>query len=154
MKTCGAAGTALSILFLDLDRFKRLVDSRGHLNGSRAIQEVAATIRGCLEPPAWAVAYAGDEFVVVLPGLAHHAALEKARHIQACIRETHYLGSTGLTARLAASFGVATYPDDATDLETLLALGDQALFAVKDGGRDGIASAGARPGATSGSVRG
>jgi two-component system, cell cycle response regulator len=138
----GAAGAACSILFLDLDHFKRLVDSRGHLNGSRAIQEVAESIRSCLEPPAWAVAYAGDEFVVVLPGCARDAALEKARQIQTCIRETAYLASTGQTAHLSASFGVATYPDDATDLEKLLALGDQALFSVKDTGRDGIASAG------------
>jgi two-component system, cell cycle response regulator len=136
-----ATGAAFSILFLDLDRFKRVVDSRGHLNGSRAIQEVAATIRGCLEVPAWAVAYAGDEFVVVLPGLARAAALEKARQIQTRIRETHYLGTTGRTVRLAASVGVATYPDDARDLESLLALGDQALFSAKDGGRDGVAAA-------------
>ena len=138
-----AAGAVLSILFIDLDRFKRVVDARGHLNGSRAIQEVAATIRSCLEAPAWAVAYAGDEFVVVLPGLARAAALEKARDIQARIRETRYLASTGRTARLSASFGVATYPDDARDLESLLALGDQALFSVKRNGRDGIAAAGA-----------
>ena len=139
-----AAGAVFSILFIDLDRFKRVVDSRGHLNGSRAIQEVAATIRSCLETPAWAVAYAGDEFVVVLPGLARAAALEKAHHIQARIRETRYLGMTGRPVRLAASFGVATYPDDARDLEGLLALGDQALFAVKHNGRDGIAAAGAQ----------
>jgi len=141
LETSASAGAALSILFLDLDRFKRLVDSRGHLNGSRAIQEVAASIRSCLDPPAWAVAYAGDEFVVVLPGFGRDAALEKARAIQTCIRETHYLAGTGQTARLAASFGVATYPDDATELSALLALGDQALFSVKEGGRDGIASA-------------
>jgi diguanylate cyclase (GGDEF)-like protein/PAS domain S-box-containing protein len=139
-----AARASFSILFLDLDRFKRVVDSRGHLNGSRAIQEVAATISSCLEDPAWAVAYAGDEFVVVLPGLSRAQALAKAQHIQTCIRETLYLGSTGETVRLAASFGVATYPDDANDLVTLLALGDQALFSVKDSGRDGIAVAAAR----------
>jgi diguanylate cyclase (GGDEF)-like protein len=109
---------------------------------------VAATIRSCLEPPAWAVAYAGDEFVVVLPGLARAAALEKAHEIQTCIRETHYLGTTGRTVRLAASFGVATYPDDARDLESLLALGDQALFSVKEHGRDGIAAAGVQDVAT------
>src|SRR5262245_58961656 len=136
-----STGASVSILFIDLDRFKRVVDSRGHLNGSRAIQEVAATIRGCLEIPAWAVAYAGDEFVVVLPGVGRAVALEKAGHIQACIRDTRYLASTGRTARLAASFGVATYPDDARDLESLLALGDQALFSVKRNGRDGIAAA-------------
>ena len=100
LETSASAGAALSILFLDLDRFKRLVDSRGHLNGSRAIQEVAASIRSCLEPPAWAVAYAGDEFVVVLPGCGRDAALEKARAIQGRIRETHYLAGTGQIARL------------------------------------------------------
>jgi len=142
IKSSAAARAAFSILFLDLDRFKRLVDARGHLNGSRAIQEVAASIRSCLEPPAWAVAYAGDEFVVVLPGVARAGALDKARQIQMCIRETRYLAGMGRPARLTASFGVATYPDDAGDLETLLALGDQALFSVKDIGRGGIASAG------------
>jgi diguanylate cyclase (GGDEF)-like protein len=81
---------------------------------------------------------------VVLPGIGRAAALDKARQIQASIRETHYLVATGEVARLAASFGVATYPDDATELSALLALGDQALFSVKDGGRDGIASAGGR----------
>jgi len=139
-----AAGSAVSVLFVDLDHFKQVVDARGHLNGSRAIQEVAATIRHCLAAPAWAVAYAGDEFVIVLPGTPGPAAVEKAREIQACIRETPYLAGTGRSVRLAASFGVATYPDDAPDLEGLLALGDQALFAVKRGGRDGIAAAGER----------
>jgi diguanylate cyclase (GGDEF)-like protein/PAS domain S-box-containing protein len=141
-----AAQSPFSILFLDLDHFKRVVDARGHLNGSRAIQEVAATIRDCLEPPSWAVAYAGDEFVVVLPGLARAAALAAAARIQTRIRETHYLSGTGETVRLTASFGVATYPDDAQDLESLLALGDQALFSVKDTGRGGIAAAERRSG--------
>ena len=136
-----ASEAPFSILFLDLDRFKRVVDARGHLNGSRAIQEVAATIRACLDAPSWAVAYAGDEFVVVLPGLARAAAIETANHIQTSIRETRYLGGTGRTVRLSASFGVATFPDDARDLENLLALGDQALFSVKDTGRGGIAAA-------------
>jgi diguanylate cyclase (GGDEF)-like protein/PAS domain S-box-containing protein len=141
IKASGATGHPLSILFLDLDRFKQVVDARGHLNGSRAIQEVAASIRACLDDPAWAVAYAGDEFVVVLPGCARGAAVEKAREIQTCIRETLYLAETGETVRLSASFGVAMYPDDARDLASLLALGDQALFSVKDSGRGGIATA-------------
>jgi len=133
-----------SVLFLDLDHFKRVVDARGHLNGSRAIQEVAATIRDCLEPPGWAVAYAGDEFVIVLPGCARDAARTTAEAIRVKIAETPYLASTGRPVRIAASFGFATYPDDARDLEELLALGDQALFSVKDTGRGGIASAASR----------
>src|SRR5262249_42047293 len=70
-----AGAASVSVLFIHLDRFKRVVDARGHLSGSRAIQEVAATIQGCLAAPAWAVAYAGDEFVVVLPGVGRSAAL-------------------------------------------------------------------------------
>jgi diguanylate cyclase (GGDEF)-like protein len=139
-----ATSAAVSILFIDLDRFKRVVDTHGHLKGSRAIQEVAATIRSCVAPPAWAVAYAGDEFVVVLPGVPRPAALEKAREIRDRIRETPYLVGSGRPVRVTASVGVATYPDDAADIEGLLAVGDQALFSVKRGGRDGIAAAGAR----------
>ena len=139
-----AHGSAFSILFVDLDHFKRVVDRRGHLNGSRVIQQVADTIRSCLSPAAWAVAYAGDEFVVVLPGIRRPAAEEKARDIRLCIREAVYLADTGKPVRLTASFGVAAYPDDARDLETLLALGDQGLFAVKRNGRDGVAAGGAR----------
>src|SRR5262245_31746786 len=137
-------GTTFSVVFMDLDHFKRVVDARGHLNGSRAIQEVAATIRDCVDPPAWAVAYAGDEFVVVLPDRGRDAALETAEAIKAKMAETSYLAGTGRPVRIAASFGVATYPDDAQDLEGLLALGDQALFSVKRSGRGGIASAAAR----------
>jgi diguanylate cyclase (GGDEF)-like protein/PAS domain S-box-containing protein len=133
-----ADGTTFSVLFIDLDHFKRVVDRRGHLNGSSVIQEVAATIRSCLAAPAWAVAYAGDEFVVVLPGVARLGAVEKAQDIRARIRQTSYLASTGQPVRLTASCGVATYPDDARDLKGLLALADQALFAVKRSGRNGI----------------
>jgi diguanylate cyclase (GGDEF)-like protein/PAS domain S-box-containing protein len=141
-----ATGSPFSILFVDLDHFKQVVDAHGHLNGSRAIQEVAGAIRGCLAPPAWAVAYAGDEFVIVLPGIDRAAALEKAHEIRSCIRDTTYLAATGRPIRLAASFGIATYPDDARDLESLLALGDRALFSVKRTGRDGIAAAADRVG--------
>ena len=144
IEECDRERTTASVLFVDLDHFKRVVDSRGHPNGSRAIREVAATIRACLAPPAWAVAYAGDEFVVVLPRTPRPVALVKAHEIRSRIRETTYLADTGRPVRLAASFGVATYPDDARDLETLLALGDQALFAVKRDGRDGVAAAGQR----------
>jgi diguanylate cyclase (GGDEF)-like protein/PAS domain S-box-containing protein len=140
------AGTdaTFSVLFVDLDHFKRVVDARGHLNGSRAIQEVAATIDDCLEPPAWAVAYAGDEFVVVLPDHGRDAALATAAAIKAKMAATPYLAGTGRPVRLAASFGVATYPDDAQNLESLLAIGDQSLFSVKRSGRGGIASVGVR----------
>ena len=80
----------------------------------------------------------------MLPDHGHEAAIAKAEDIRAKMAETSYLANTGRPVRLGASFGVATYPDDAQDLEGLLALGDQALFSVKREGRGGIASAAVR----------
>jgi len=139
---CKSAGGCFSLIFMDLDRFKRVVDAHGHLNGSRAIQEVAATIRNFLEEPAYAVAYAGDEFIVVLPGCGHDQARARAEEIRARILETIYLREQGLEVRLRASFGIATFPDHADDMTGLLAAADKALFDGKEKGRDAVSSYG------------
>lgn len=135
-------GTPLSLIFMDLDYFKRVVDTHGHLNGSQAIREVAATIRESLKEPAYAVAYAGDEFVVVLPGCDKKQAEETARVIQRRIDETVYLCGQGLAVKLRASFGIATFPEHAGDLTGLLAAADHALLGVKANGKSAIGWAG------------
>lgn len=128
----------LSLIFMDLDYFKHVVDAHGHLNGSQAIREVAATIKESIEEPAYAVAYAGDEFVVVLPGHNKDQAVAKALTIQSRINNSVYLRGQGLAVKLQASFGVATFPDHATDLTGLLASADRALFGVKANGKSAI----------------
>ncbi|MGD8543473.1 MAG: GGDEF domain-containing protein, partial [Desulfobacteraceae bacterium] len=133
-----AAGTPVSLIFMDLDHFKRVVDTHGHLNGSRAIQKVAGTIASCLQEPAYAVAYAGDEFVVVLPGLDQTQALQKAHQIRSRVKDTVYILNCGVEVRLQASYGVATFPLHAGDSNGLIAAADQALFAVKEGGKNGV----------------
>jgi diguanylate cyclase (GGDEF)-like protein len=130
--------TRLSLLFMDLDNFKKVVDTHGHLYGSYAIQEVAATIRSTLESPAYAVAYAGDEFVVVLPGFDQHQATSKASQIQSQIKATGYLLSKGKSVQLQASCGIATFPEHAVDVDSLLAAADQALFSIKKIGKGAI----------------
>ena len=130
-----------SVLFIDLDNFKQVVDTFGHLNGSLAIKEVAATIRQCLQEPAFAVSYAGDEFVVVLPGVDNTRATAKASEIQLRIRNTDYLTGQGIRAKISASFGVATYPDHASDLTGILAASDKALFTAKRSGKDTVRKA-------------
>lgn len=133
-----SAQSPLSLIFMDLDCFKHVVDTHGHLNGSRAIQEVAATIRDSIEKPAYAVAFAGDEFIVVLPGLNQAQAEKTALTIRSRMNSTVYLLEQGLKVRLQASFGVATFPDHASDLTELLASADRALFAVKEKGKGSI----------------
>jgi len=128
----------LSLLFIDMDNFKRVVDAYGHLNGSEALKEVAKTIKISLKKPCFAVAYGGDEFVVVLPGFSKSRAKQKAEKIRWQIKQTTYLSKNGHNINLGASFGVATFPDDAKDLTDLLALADQAMFRIKQGGKDSI----------------
>ncbi len=130
--------TQISLLFLDLDHFKTIVDTHGHLNGSRAIRKVAHTINDCLETPAYAVAFAGDEFVVVLPGMDQTQAVQKATEIRSRIKETVYELEQGVEVMLQASFGIATWPKHGKELNGLIAAADQALFSIKDAGKDGI----------------
>jgi len=129
---------SFSLVFMDMDNFKRVVDTYGHLNGSQALKEVAGTIQECLDEPAFGVAYGGDEFVVVLPGFDKSQARRKAEEIRARMKETMYLSSQGHTVSLGASFGIAAYPEDASDLTGLLALADQAMFHVKEKGKGAI----------------
>lgn len=136
-------GGRFSVVFMDLDRFKRVVDRHGHLNGSRVIQEVASSIRGALPEGAFAVAYAGDEFVVVLPGFGKDAAVATAETIRARVAHTIYLAAAGQTVSLTVSLGVATFPEDGDDVQTLLAAADRALFAVKGAGRNAVGRAAA-----------
>ncbi len=133
-------GSVVSLIFMDLDRFKAVVDTYGHLNGSRAIREVAHTIRETLEKPSYAVAYAGDEFVVVLPGFDPAQAVEQAKKIQTRIKNQIFLGDQGVEVRLQSSFGIATFPDHADDMTNLLAAADHALFGAKGSGKDSIKS--------------
>jgi diguanylate cyclase (GGDEF)-like protein/PAS domain S-box-containing protein len=133
-------GEPLAVVFMDLDRFKRVVDRHGHLSGSRVIQEVAWTIRAALPEGAFAVAYAGDEFVVVLPGFGRDAAVVTAETIRTCVAHSVYLAAAGQRVSLTMSVGVATLPDDAHDLAELLAAADRALFAAKRAGRNAVAT--------------
>ena len=135
---CRSQKTQFSLIFMDIDNFKHVVDTHGHLNGSKALAEVAQTIMNCLEAPAYGVAYGGDEFVVVLPGFDHAKALEKAREIRSLMKATVYLGAATTGVELKASFGVSTYPEDASDIKAMLAKADQAMFHVKTSGKNAV----------------
>ena len=127
-----------SLIFMDMDNFKRVVDGYGHLNGSQALKEVAATIKSCLKEPCFGVAYGGDEFVIVLPGFNKTQAIEKAGQIQSKMASTEYLAKAGHNVRLCASFGLATFPDDTDSRTGLLALADKAMFHIKQTGKGSI----------------
>jgi len=135
----GAAdGRIFSLVFMDIDNFKQVVDTHGHLNASKALQEIAATIKTTLKKPAYGVAYGGDEFVLVLPGFDKQRALDMAETIRQRIKQTIYLQKEGLKVSISSSLGVSTFPFDADTLSGLLALADQAMFSVKERGKDSV----------------
>ena len=128
-------GKPFSLVFMDMDNFKRVVDTYGHLNGSQALKEVAKTIKRCIKRPCFGVAYGGDEFVIVMPGFDKSEATECVELIRYQMIHTTYLSKAGYHVHLAASFGIATFPDDSDNREGLLALADQAMFNIKQTGK-------------------
>jgi diguanylate cyclase (GGDEF)-like protein/PAS domain S-box-containing protein len=130
--------TPFSLIFMDMDNFKAVVDAHGHLNGSQALKEVAQTIKSAIPAPGFGVAYGGDEFVVVLPGFSKAQAKAKAEEIRLKMRRTAYLKASGLAVSLKASFGIAAFPEDARDRSGILALADKAMFRVKQTGKDSV----------------
>lgn len=127
-----------SLVFLDMDNFKRVVDTHGHLNGSQALKEVAATIKKELVEPSFGVAYGGDEFVLVLPNTNKDVAVDHVNQIRQLMKDTVYLTKYDLEVQMSASFGIATFPDDAEDKDGLLALADEAMFRIKTRGKDAV----------------
>ncbi|MFZ0611396.1 MAG: GGDEF domain-containing protein [Desulfobacterales bacterium] len=127
-----------SLVFMDIDNFKQVVDANGHLNASRTLREIAATIKSMLSEPAYGVAYGGDEFVAVLPGFDKQQAIHLAEAIRRRIKDTIYLKRLDLTVQVSASLGIATFPDDGDNPTDLLAQADQAMFRVKEGGKDSV----------------
>ncbi|MEJ2730738.1 MAG: GGDEF domain-containing protein [Deltaproteobacteria bacterium] len=138
IKKSASSGRIFSLVFMDIDNFKQVVDTHGHLNASKALQEIAATIKATLRAPAYGVAYGGDEFVIVLPGFDKQQALDMAETIRRRIKKTTFLQKAGLKVRISSSMGVSSYPDDADTLTELLALADQAMFSVKERGKDSV----------------
>jgi diguanylate cyclase (GGDEF)-like protein len=137
-----AAAQALSLVFFDLDGFKRVVDTHGHLLGAKILKEVAEVVNHYLDPADRIVRYGGDEYVVILPDQEREAALTKVERIKEGVAATAYLQEEHLNVRVTASFGLATFPQDARDKKELLAAADQCLFQSKASGKNTISVAG------------
>jgi diguanylate cyclase (GGDEF)-like protein len=119
------------VLLIDLDHFKSVNDRLGHMAGDRVLCEVAASLRQAAGAEAFVSRYAGDEFVVVLPGADVVLAWEVERNLRAapgaCLPDRRY----GAGLALAASIGTAIYPEDGAEARALVNCADKRMYQDK-----------------------
>src|SRR4051812_37129278 len=140
-KRASRSGRPLSLLFIDLDGFKAINDTYGHLFGSRALVEAAAVIRGSARETDVVARFGGDEFSIILPDTGGEGAFAVGARVREKIAAHTFLAGDGLNIHLTASVGVATLPDVAASSEELVQAADKAMYAVKDCGKNGIQAA-------------
>ena len=131
-----------SVIFLDLDHFKQINDTRGHLVGSKLLWMIGDIIKGHLRLIDYAFRYGGDEFVVLLPQTAKKNSLMVVRRLKDLLNSKVFFTDEGLNIKVTASFGVASFPNDGRTRKELLRMADEAMYLVKNTTRNGIAMAG------------
>jgi diguanylate cyclase (GGDEF)-like protein len=136
------SGWPLSLLFIDLDGFKRINDASGHLLGSRALIEAADVIRTSARETDIVARFGGDEFAILLPETGPEGAQSVARRLRDRVQRFTFLADQGPGHGLTASIGVATLPDVADTPDGLLQAADAAMYRVKVSGKNGIHVAG------------
>jgi diguanylate cyclase (GGDEF)-like protein len=126
----------LAVLFIDLDNFKPVNDNLGHKTGDLLLQEVGRRIKTCVRDSDTVARYSGDEFTVIVHDIANdRAPLAIAEQIIKTISQPYELQTNQIFC--TASIGISVYPDDGASAEELVSNADQAMYHVKDRGRNG-----------------
>ncbi len=134
---CKKPEDSFSLLFIDIDHFKRVNDTNNHLVGSEFLVAIGKTIRHAVRNVDPVFRYGGDEFVVILNGSDIEGAMEIAERIRKHIERRVFL-IQGLKMNTTVSVGVANYPVHTTDAEVLIKLADEAMFSAKKGARNAV----------------
>ncbi len=121
----------LAMVFMDLDHFKRVNDTYGHQKGDDVLREVGSLLRRVIEGKGHVYRYGGEEIAIILPNSTIEEAIATAERIRRTIES-----SRPADLELTASFGIAVFPEHASDSGTLIRAADQALYDAKNKGRN------------------
>ncbi len=130
-----AERTAISVVLVDLDHFKRLNDTLGHQAGDEVLRDVGRALTTACRPSDLVARYGGEEFAVIMPGAAAADAAATADRLRRAVAASTAAGPAG---SVTASLGVAVAPEGEASAQELVALADQALYRSKDEGRDRV----------------
>lgn len=136
IKRAARYNSSFSLLFIDLDHFKPVNDTYGHLAGSQVLREVAAIIRATVRDVDLVFRFGGDEFVVLLIEADSQTGLKTAIRIQERIQASKFVVGKDAIAQVTSSIGVATFPEHADEKERLIAVADECMYESKRRGKN------------------
>jgi diguanylate cyclase (GGDEF)-like protein len=134
-----------TFLMLDLDNFKRVNDTHGHLFGDYVLWQTSQLVRSCIRKPDIAGRYGGEEFGVIILNSDKQSSLSTAERIRKSLAEYRF-ENEGATIRISASIGMSEYPTDGDDINALIKCADDAMYLVKRLGGNAVISYSEEPG--------
>jgi diguanylate cyclase (GGDEF)-like protein len=134
-------GSELSILFIDLDRFKLVNDNHGHLVGTSVLRQLSRLLAQSVRQVDTVARYGGDEFTILLADTGERGARVIAERIRKWVADNAFEADGGRTLHLTCSIGLATYPAHGRTREALLDAADKAMYRAKSQGRNRVCSA-------------
>jgi two-component system, cell cycle response regulator len=135
-KSASKTDKPFSLLFLDLDYFKSVNDTHGHVIGSKLLVEVARVLKGCVRDNDVISRWGGDEYVALLRGTDSGGALKVAERIRRAIEQHRFLAREGFGLTITTCIGVASFPEHAQDKDALVDVADRAMYRGKKGTRN------------------
>jgi len=135
-KNVTRAEKPFSLLFLDLDYFKSVNDTHGHVIGSKLLVEVSRVLKACVRDNDVVCRWGGDEYVLLLRGTDSGGALKVAERIRRAVEGHRFLAREGFGLTITTCIGIASYPEHALDKDTLLDFADRAMYRGKKGTRN------------------